>query len=128
MKKLQADKNTILTYVFKKYSTVPDYPWSKYPDYMILRHRDSRKWYGIIMRIASQKLGINSIASVDVVNLKCEPELIGSLRQKPGYFPAYHMNKEHWLTILLDKSLPLQEVCNLIDISYNLTATRKNNI
>ena len=120
MTKHYADKNAVLTYVLEKYGTAPDYPWRKYPDYMVLRH-SSRKWYAVIMRIPFNKLGADSNTPVDIINIKCEPELIGSLRQKQGYFPAYHMNKEHWLTLLLDKSLPLKEVCDLIDMSYNLT-------
>ena len=34
-------------------------------------------------------------------NVKSDPLLIGSLRGQDGYFPAYHMNKEKWLSIQL---------------------------
>ena len=81
MTELPADKNTILAYVLEKYGTTPDYPWSKYPDYLVLRHSSSRKWYAVIMRIPLYKLGVDSNTSVDIINIKCEPELIGSLRQ-----------------------------------------------
>lgn len=123
MTELPADKNTILAYVLEKYGTAPDHPWPKYPDYLVLRHSSSRKWYAVIMRLPLYKLGVDINTPVDIINIKCEPELIGSLRQKQGYFPAYHMNKEHWLTLLLDKSLPMQEVCDLINMSYGLTKT-----
>ena len=41
---------------------------------------------------------------IDIVDVKVEPELVGSLRLKEGIFPAYHMNKEHWITIKLDNN------------------------
>ena len=47
--------------------------------------------------------------------------LIGSLRLKEGFFPAYHMNKEKWITIFLDGTVPKNEICDLLDLSYDLT-------
>jgi predicted DNA-binding protein (MmcQ/YjbR family) len=40
---------------------------------------------------------------------------------KAGFLPAYHMNKEHWLTVLLDNTVPEKEIYELIDDSYELT-------
>ena len=65
---------------------------------------------------------------VDLLNVKCDPILIGSLRQQKGYFPAYHMNKDSWISILLDGSVPSDEIKNLIEISYNLTKKRVSKI
>ena len=47
--------------------------------------------------------------------------LIGSLLKKPGYYPAYHMNKTHWLTVQPDR-LSDGELYELINLSYGLTA------
>ena len=58
---------------------------------------------------------------VDVINLKNLPEMIGSLRKESGILPAYHMNKEHWITLLLDGTVEKKKICDLIDISYELT-------
>lgn len=114
-------REKILSYVNEKYETEPDYPWKKNPDSAVLRHRKSRKWFGLLMDVQECILGLEGEEMVTILNLKCEPMLIGSLRNQPGVFPAYHMNKEHWVTILLCGSLPEDEVCNLIDLSYDLT-------
>ena len=53
--------------------------------------------------------------------MKCDPILAGSLRAQEGFHPAYHMNKEKWLTIRLDGSVPDVEIEKLIDLSYELT-------
>ena len=58
---------------------------------------------------------------ISVVNVKCDPRLIGSFREEPGVFPAYYMNKAHWLTIALDGSAEEEKLKFLLDMSYELT-------
>jgi predicted DNA-binding protein (MmcQ/YjbR family) len=55
------------------------------------------------------------------VNLKCDPERAVTLREEhESIAPGYHMNKRHWNTVTLDKSLSSKLVRNLIDHSYEL--------
>ena len=58
---------------------------------------------------------------IDVLNVKCDPLLIGSLRLKPGFYPAYHMNKDKWISIAMDGSVPSEEIKELVELSYQLT-------
>ena len=67
------------------------------------------------------KLGMPGAGSVCALNVKCEPVLIGSLRERPGFHPAYHMNKDKWITVRLDGSVAAEEIRNLVDLSYRLT-------
>lgn len=53
--------------------------------------------------------------------------MIGGLRKEEGILPAYHMNKEHWITVLLDGTVEKEEICNLIDISFELTIKKTVN-
>lgn len=48
------------------------------------------------MTVKASLLGLPGAEEVPVLNLKADPRLIGPQREKPGFFPAYHMNKEHW--------------------------------
>src|SRR5699024_6960094 len=91
----------------------------------VLRHKENNKWYGLIMEIPATKLGLQGDRLIDVLNVKCDPILIGSFRSKPGYFPAYHMNKENWISIALDGSVPADEIKSLVSMSYDLTAGKK---
>ncbi|AWM80527.1 hypothetical protein DKL61_09250 [Gammaproteobacteria bacterium ESL0073] len=112
----------IFSYVEKKYGIKPNYAWEKYPNYAVLRHNDENdKWFGLVMDVPKEKLGIDGNDSVDVLDLKAPPELIGSLRLSKGILPAYHMNKEHWISILLDGSVPTAQIYELIDSSFDLT-------
>lgn len=77
------------------------------------------------MHVPKNKLGLEGTQPVEVVNVKCDPLIIGSLRQSPGFLPAYHMNKEQWLTVLLDGTVSEKKILELIDWSYDLTDKKK---
>lgn len=115
------NRNEILLYVKEKYHIAPDYPWARTPNYAILRHEHNRKWFGAIVDVTEDKLGLSGNKLVDALLLKCDPLLIGSLRNERGFLPAYHMNKEHWITVLLDDSVQKERIYELIDLSYTLT-------
>ena len=87
----------------------------------MLRHQPSRKWYAVILEVGRSKLGLSGEGTVDVVNVKCDPLLSGTLRQEPGIFPAYHMNKEKWISILLDGSVDAELMKSLLEMSHQLT-------
>lgn len=119
------NRDTLLAYAKKQYKTVPDYPWKSNPDNAVLRHEDSRKWYGLIMCVPREKLGLTQCGMVDILNVKCDPVLAASLRSNPGIFPAYHMNHAEWISILLDGTVGKEQVFNLLDMSFSLTASAK---
>lgn len=111
-------------YILEAYGTEPDRPWARYPNYEVFRHGGSRKWFALAMDIPGAKLGLAGEGAVDIVNLKCDPRMTGSLRTEPGFFPACHMNKEAWITAVLDGSVPAEKLKALLDLSYELTRTK----
>ena len=118
-------RTKVLAYAQKQYDTLPDKPWAKYPDNEVLRHCDTRKWYGLIFPVEREKLGVTGAGVVDILNVKCDPVMSVSVRGQKGILPAYHMNHTEWLSILLDGSVPLKTIYNLLDISYTLTMSKK---
>ena len=118
-------REEVFTWCKMQYGTEPDYPWAD-PN-AVLRHRDTRKWYGLVMEVARDRLGLPGEGTIQILNVKCESLLIGSLREKPGFLPAYHMNKENWITILLDGSVQEEEVKRLLDMSYQVTGKQLKN-
>lgn len=117
------NREQVFAYVKQQYGTEPDYPWSDVN--AVLRHRENNKWYGVILEVDREKLGLPDGGRVDVLNVKSEPMLIGSLRMQEGFHPAYHMNKEKWISIRLDDSAPDAEIKSLLDLSYELTGPKK---
>lgn len=119
------NRSQLESYIIENYNVEPDFPWVKYPNYEVFRHSGSRKCFALIMEIRRAKLGLPSEGLLDILNLKCDPLLIGSLRTAPGFFPAYHMNKESWITLALDGSVPEDQIKALLDMSYELTKDKK---
>lgn len=107
------------------YAADMDYPWIKYPNYEVFRHSNNKKWFALIMDVSKNKLGLAGDEILDIVNFKCDPALIGSLRMENGFFPAYHMNKDSWITVALDGTVDDEKIKALADMSYELTSTMK---
>ena len=118
-------KAEILRYVKTAYRAEPDYPFPNDRESFVLRHADTRKWFAIVMDVPRGRLGLEEDGSVEIINLKCSAELSGSLRLQEGILPAYHMNHESWISVLLDGTVPAEDVFPLIDISFRLTEAKK---
>lgn len=114
-------------YIAEKYGVRPEYPWIVSPNHAVFRHRSSRKWFALIMNISGSKLGMNSDEVLDIMNVKCNGLIIGSLLGGGGFFPAYHMNKNNWISIALDGSAADDTIRWLIDMSFEATASKKQN-
>ena len=111
-------------YIAGTYGVEPDFPWARFPNHMVFRHEQNRKWFALLMSIPGSKLGIPGDQTVDILNLKCDPLLTGSLRREPGFYPAYHMNKETWITAALDGSAEEGRIKQLLHMSSYLTAPK----
>ena len=116
-------REEVFAHVLSCFGTRPDYPWAD--DNAVLRRADNQKWYAIIMAVRRDRLGLSGGGTVDVINVKCDPLLISSLRAQEGFHPAYHMNKDRWITARLDGSVPAETIAALLDISYSMTETGK---
>lgn len=111
-------RERLLVFALENFGTLPEYPWADSPEAAVLRHPNSKKWYGLIMRVGRQRLGLPGEGETDVLNLKCGPLLLGSLLEEPGFVPAYHMSKTHWVSILLDGPVEDQTIFSLLELSY----------
>ena len=116
-------KQQFLEYCLNTYGTSPDYPFDEDFETAVLRHADNRKWYALVMRVSRRKFGFDSDEVIDVVNLKLPTEMFGSFVTSDGVYPAYHMNKEHWITAEAFNT-PEELLKDLIEQSYMLTQKR----
>ena len=117
-------RNELEAFIMETYNAEADYPWRKSPNHAVFRHCSNRKWFALIMDVPKNKLGLQGEGLLDVVNLKCDPILIGSLRGEPGFLPAYHMSKDNWITVALDGSASDDKIKMLLDMSYQATAPK----
>jgi len=125
MKSENVHLKNVFKYARENFGSEPEYLWNKFPDYAVLRHKSNSKWYAVIMNVSKNKLNIDSKENIDIIDVKCDSLIIGSLLNEKGFFPAYHMNKEKWITVALDGSVPDDEIYHLLNMSYELTKNKK---
>lgn len=116
---------TELTEIIKKeYNVVPDYPWLG-DTACVFRHTVSRKWFALLMLIPEKYIGLQGDKVIPVLNLKAEN--IRDLIRESGIYLAYHMNKQHWISVDL-REMNAKKIKILLDMSFNLTMQRKDKV
>ena len=118
------NKQEFLEYCLNTYGTSPDYPFDDLLETAVLRHRDNRKWYALVMRVSRRKFGFDSDEVIDVVNLKLPTEMFGSFGATDGVYQAYHMNKLHWISVLLPDA-PEDVIQFLVNVSFEATKDKR---
>lgn len=115
------NRKEYISYITEKYGEVAESPFESDPSIIVFRHHNNRKWFSVVMTVPKSKFGFKDKTPIDIINVKCSQEIIPSLWQEKGIYPAYHMNKNHWLSIFLDGCVDVDTLKALTEISYNLT-------
>lgn len=110
--------NRIAKEIEKKFGDKPLFMWEKFPTLGVFKNPKNDKWYGIVMNIEFSKLDKKIKGNVDVINLKLDKDEIQDLLKKDGFYPAWHMNKKYWITILLNETLSDTELMNFVEKSH----------
>ena len=110
----------ILEIIREKYGAEPEFLWKKFPEYGAIRVPGKEPWFGLIGRVPKSKLGLEEDGMAEVINLKDEPELVKERIKEGKVLPAYHMNKQHWYSLILDDHLSDEEVVQMIEKSFSL--------
>lgn len=114
------NRNELLQYIQQEYVCNVEYPWERYPDYMVVHRRDNQKWFAGIFAIKGYQVGHDTNEPMNIVNLKCESDLIPNLIYENGIYPAYHMNKTHWISVDIEGYEDIEKLKILMDMSYRL--------
>ena len=118
------NRETFLCLCEELFGVLPDYPFDGDVNTAVLRHSGNRKWFAIVMNVPNRYLGIMGEGNIDIVNLKCAPEVADSFRHEDGIYAAYHMNKRHWLSVALDGRVSEDKLRFLMNVSFELTRTK----
>ena len=110
------EKEEIIKYCLELPDTYEDYPFPEDSFSVTIKHKKNNKWFALLMNVKGKLY----------VNVKTEPDYSDILRNTYDYIiPAYHMNKEHWNTIIIDKNVNKDIVKELIEQSYELTKYKR---
>ena len=118
-------KLRLMEYCERKFGTEPEAPWEDSPDAYTFKTAKRNKWYALFMTIPYKSLGLVAKGALDVVNIKLPPEKVLDLIDRVHFYPAYHMNKKHWITIVLDKEVDEPLVQQLLEESHGLVQKLK---
>lgn len=118
-------KERLLEHIEKAYKTQIEYLWASTPANGVLRNPRNGKWFAVLLgELPMSRLGVKSDKKTDVLNLKCDPMLSFSFVDNEKIFKGYHMNKEHWISVLLDGSVPFDTLLILVNMSYELVDSK----
>lgn len=107
-------------YIFEKYLSVPEFLWPNIPSYAAFRQSDSKKWFAVIGSVPRRKVDPMSASNrdVEVINVKVDTAEINEILSVGGYYPAFHMNKKCWVSIILDGTLSDEEIQERVNDSF----------
>ena len=117
-------KDEYIAWIKNQFGAEPDFPWPDTPDYCVFRC-PNEKWFALVMRIKYKQLGLTGDENVWVVNMKADQAEIPNLIDHKSIFPAWHMNKKHWITVLLTAVTDFEKLCELTLKSYELVSKSK---
>jgi predicted DNA-binding protein (MmcQ/YjbR family) len=79
----------------------------------------------LVFKVMGKMFALADVDLFESINLKCDLERAVELREKyEGIVPGYHMNKQHWNTVIMDGSVNDPLIRELIDDSYNLIVSK----
>ena len=118
------NRSELEKFISDNYVFTSDFPWMQYPSFRVFRHPNNKKWFAVIMDIPKSKIGLPSDDIISIVNLKSDPIMVGSLLRENGFYPAYHMTKNSWISVALDGSADDEKIKMLLDMSFEATAVK----
>lgn len=126
---MKTERERLTSFALSLPLATADKPFEDDFDTTVLRHGESGKWFGLVMNVKKQTLGINEDGYTDVINLKCDPDESFIIRELySAIIPAYHMNKRHWISVILNGSIPEDFTEKLIAKSFDLTYKKQKNV
>ena len=112
-----SQSNKITKYIIDNYKSNPEFLWDKFPSYGVFRNQNNQKWFAIIMNVKGERF--NSKDEIEIINLKLDEKKVKELLSKEGFFKAYHMNSNTWISISLNDVINDEEIIKLVNESYN---------
>lgn len=115
----------IIAYLRTQHQVELEFLWEKFTDNAICRRKDNQKWYGVFCKIAKRKLGIDSDDPIEVAVIRMATADVPNAIASGKFYPAYHMNKKNWISVILDDYADMAELFSCIENSYLLAAKKK---
>jgi len=114
----------IINYVKNTYHDSLEYLWKNNDKTGVARNKNNNKWYLVVMIIKAFKLGLESDEEIEIIDIRYQKDKVEEIIDNKSIFPAWHMNKRSWVTIILNSELNSEIIYSLIDNSYELSQNK----
>lgn len=118
---LYPQSNRITNLIISKYGDEPEFLWKTTPGTGVFRNPATKKWYLAILDIDRSKIQEKRTGLVEIALIKLSPENVEQITKQEHFYEGYHMNKKHWITVILDDSVSDEKIMELIEESYSFT-------
>ena len=119
-----SQSKAVIEYIKNQYGDELEFLWPKFQNNAIWRRKDNQKWYSLIISLPRNKLKQAGDGIVEIIDVRITEDDLKLIDNK-SILEAYHMNKKHWITLIMDNSLDNAFVFKLIDKSYILANNKK---
>ncbi len=107
-------------FIYETYDVMPEFLWPNIPSYAAFRKKQGGKWFAVIGSVPRCKVdpASRSAQDVEVINVKVDKDQISALLAQDGIYPAFHMNKKCWVSIILDDTLADTDIQRMVGESH----------
>lgn len=108
-------------YIYSRFGVNPEFLWESTPSFAVYRRKNSQKWFALIGNLKRSKLEptTGSKEEMEFMNIKIAVNDVANALKNNGFYPAYHMNKKSWITVILDGTVSDDTIQKMIEDSYN---------
>ena len=110
--------------ILTRYEAESDHSFEEDRSVTVFKRPDNKKWFAATKNVGCRSVGVDRGGRIDIVNLRLSPRDIAALRTHEGFRPAWRMNQNAWITILLDGSVTDEEILRCLDTSFALAGTK----
>ena len=133
MRGLDKAMNTIRgrvdAYAKEKYGIDPEILPFSHEDYEIYRHTETGKWFAVFIVKERSAFGMDGDGTAEILCVKPKDRFFADfLMQQPGYLREYPSSKWNWVSVVLDGTVPFEDICRLLDESYLATKSKARNL
>lgn len=116
-------------YIKEKYGIDPEILPFSHEEYEVYRHTDTGRWFAVFIVKDRSAFGLEGNGTAEILCFKLKDHLYADiLMEQPGYLRGYPSSKWNWVSVLLDGSIPLEDICHCLDESYEATKGKGKNL
>lgn len=124
----ETQRRQLEIYAKKKYDIEPEQLPFNHEDYAILRHSGNGKWFAVFIVKPRSELRLKGNGDAEIVSVKLrDSSMVDMLAHQSGFLQGYPNPKWKWISIVLDGTIPFEDICQWLDESYQATKSKAQN-